>query len=99
MSVIETETVEESLTWVDNGIQWMDDNFPGWWNAINLETFDLNNYQYCVLGQVTPLFKSWITWFEEMGGGWMKIHGFAGTDGMQERWISAIEERQESDVL
>lgn len=37
---------------VANGARWLDENFPGWMDRINLETLDLNDSERCICGQV-----------------------------------------------
>ena len=37
---------------VDNGIRWLNENFPGWENRINLKSLSLKNAERCICGQV-----------------------------------------------
>lgn len=37
---------------VENGARWLDENFPGWEDRINIDTLDLSNGQRCICGQV-----------------------------------------------
>lgn len=42
-------TVEER---VENGTSFLDENYPLWWTALDLETLALSSANNCVLGQV-----------------------------------------------
>ena len=42
---------------VREGISWLDSNFPGWRERINLETLDMGSFDYCVVGQLGNLIK------------------------------------------
>jgi hypothetical protein len=37
---------------VSNGARWLDENFPGWMDRIDLDTLDLSSSESCICGQV-----------------------------------------------
>jgi len=37
---------------VANGAQWLDEQHPGWWRKLDLETLDLEDCANCVCGQL-----------------------------------------------
>lgn len=37
---------------VDKGARWLDQQYPGWHTSMNLVELDINNSDWCVLGQV-----------------------------------------------
>lgn len=37
---------------VARGVAWLDEHYPGWFNAIDLETLNISRCDICVLGQV-----------------------------------------------
>lgn len=37
---------------VARGVAWLDEHYPGWFKAIDLETLDVSKCDICVLGQV-----------------------------------------------
>ena len=46
------EVEEEVNVRVRNGARWLDENFPGWVDRIDLETLNLANSESCICGQV-----------------------------------------------
>ncbi|MEK7583502.1 MAG: hypothetical protein AAB483_03845 [Patescibacteria group bacterium] len=64
---------------VQRGAALLDKRVPGWVMRINLETLDIGESQFCVLGQ---LFKSYSNGFQALGiPGGAGIHGFNSIGG------------------
>lgn len=49
---------------VQTGMDYLDREFPGWWEKVDLETFDITRPDHCILGQVTG--KNYWTVVEEL---------------------------------
>ena len=49
---MDVEVQEEVNVRVRNGARWLDENFPGWVDRIDLETLNLSNGESCICGQV-----------------------------------------------
>lgn len=45
-------TIEQRVA---QGAAWLDENYPNWWQIIDLSTFNINSCHECVLGQMYNL--------------------------------------------
>ena len=79
---------------VGRGIRWLDKNYPGWYQIIDVETLKLEDCQRCVLGQLGDFMET----VEDAVMGqahtkegirWSRIHGFAiGMGSLNRDWIN-----------
>lgn len=90
---IVTESIEE----VTRGAAWLDENIPNWYRLINLDTFDISESQFCIVGQLNICTEM----VEEYQRGFPPQLGFdtlEDEDGpsyreLQEAWVNEIEAR------
>lgn len=68
---------------IAKGMQWLDENHPGWISKIDLATFNLCRGCHCVLGQLFPAksvegWSSYVLALETLGKTkkWAYEHGF-----------------------
>ncbi len=52
---------------ISAGIRFLDENVPGWYNEINLDELNLQDANYCIIGQLQEKIQEKALWFV-MGG-------------------------------
>lgn len=63
---------EETRLTVKRGAVWMDQNYPGWAQRINLSNLDMGDCEACIIGQTIGTYDN----FEPEGFSWAVDHGF-----------------------
>jgi len=81
---------------VENGVQWLDENMPGWLTAIDLNRLRLSSPCRCILGQ---LYGEYMDRPDELDNG--AAYGFNANwvDGADEVWEFGALEREWRGVI
>lgn len=87
---------------VNDGANWLDENYPGWFGRINLRELNMKDRRYCVLGQVTGGVNEYIRIvFDGIKDvNWDEQHGFdicynESYDNLTMLWLTEIANRKE----
>lgn len=89
------EISEEARLAVKRGAYWLDENYPGWENRLELDTLFMNDCHLCVIGQVVG------NYFETIAGEeWAIEHGFDadeyyGYSVLEKCWTDVVIDRLE----
>lgn len=67
---------------IAKGVAWLDENRPGWFNEIDLHTFDMKNSSSCCLGQT----GGYDMVYNQHGMEFMIINGFNLPYGTWSQW-------------
>lgn len=73
-------TNEEIINAVQRGTAWLDENYPGWVNNIDLDNLSMENCENCVIGQAVGNYYQTIDLAagdEYMSHDWAFDHGFS----------------------
>lgn len=99
-------TVAEPITTipeVERGAAWLDENVPGWWERIDLETLDLERCDLCVSGQLAlgPIFveeREGVVGIRTSYPAHLGMDSWSGTDfpELQRAWEEEILRRREA---
>lgn len=97
---------EELKLAVKHGVEWLDENHPGWERKINLRALDMNDCEHCVIGQAVGDY--WNTISNAAGPytyndlPWSVAHGFDVESGherphqykdLEVLWTEVVKER------
>lgn len=71
---------------VNNGIEWLDTNYPDWYSRVDFNKLRMEDCSGCVLGQLTGSYYKVVHCNLEYTGYWAAQHGFnfANRDEMYE---------------
>jgi hypothetical protein len=97
MHITDMHITEEDRLAVKKGAYWLDQVYPEWLEAINLDYLNLQSEAHCVIGQVVsgpvihPGYALMVEWLREVWplddiDIWMHEHGFNLTPDRFERW-------------
>lgn len=85
---------------ISNGIEYLDDKYPGWEHKVNLEELRLSSCDHCVLGQLGGYYAELdrISSNYDDADAWARDHGFTTKltftstfPELTEEWKTAIE--------
>jgi hypothetical protein len=106
MTVVEPRNAAEAVA---NGAQLLDDNHPGWWRLIDLDTLHIGSCTRCVCGQLatalsmTIIGEPYLTMRDSLGLKHGAYHGFAPGDirtrDLDAEWTQVITARLAADAL
>jgi hypothetical protein len=86
---------------IENGIDFLNENYPGWLRKINTNKLDMNDPKFCILGQVGGFYSIQdffdLSWDEcdDLGFSVLLAADNNGIDlypTLQEEWINKIKE-------
>lgn len=91
---------------VASGAQWLDEQHPGWWRHIDLETLDLSSCIQCVCGQLSRTAYAWSRkgYRTKLGNfavtrGFEVRYGYWSYEDLEAEWLLAIVARLKVDAL
>lgn len=98
------EISEDTLLAVKRGSYWLDENYPGWENSLNLKDLRMNSCNTCVIGQAvggyydTVAIASGSDKYSDDSHEWAVDHGFDSYNPrcygeLEQGWTEVVTDR------